>query len=359
MKVYYLAADTTGCGQYRASLPAGGIRASGLGQALVSFERVPQPCIVSQVCADIEKQAPTVVVFQRQFNPVVLELLRVLKRMGTKVIYELDDDMWSLPEEHPRYAEEQTRLAGYDAFIGECHAVIVSTVELAKVVAARQTAARRGLSPNRPWRPIFVWPNVMNHMIMVEVNEPPIGYRTIGWAGSPSHEQDLAVALPALATFMKKNPKAEVEFFGYMPPAAAELPGAALRVRKLPWQPFGRYYNTLVNARWSFGIVPLTNHPFNRSKSCLKVLEYGLCGIPALVSPVGETGSAATAGCALAAKRNRYLGWLNGLQAMWDDPRQRMRVLTKCQNAIRSERSIASWVIPLVQFFEEVKTDAA
>ena len=42
-------------------------------------------------------------------------------------------------------------------------------------------------------------------------------------------------------------------------------------------------------AQFDIGVFPMIDHPFNRAKSAFKLKQYLSCGVPALVSPVGES----------------------------------------------------------------------
>lgn len=73
------------------------------------------------------------------------------------------------------------------------------------------------------------------------------------------------------------------------------------------------------------GIVPLTNNPFNEAKSCLKGLEYALCGIPFIASDTQEYRDLAELGCGRIAKKPR--DWIRHLEELRDpEVRQAERI---------------------------------
>ena len=96
----------------------------------------------------------------------------------------------------------------------------------------------------------------------------------IGWSGAPQHAGDLVF----LDQVMKETADlADWVFLGMCPdtlrPLASEFHGIV---------PFDRYPSALSALGLDLAIAPLAAHEFNRCKSHLKVLEYGILGLPVI-----------------------------------------------------------------------------
>jgi hypothetical protein len=98
----------------------------------------------------------------------------------------------------------------------------------------------------------------------------------IGWAGAPQHAGDLAFLETVLA---RTRHAADWVFLGMCPEALRPLVTEFHEMR-----PFTEYPPALAGLKIDIGIAPLADHPFNRCKSHLKILEYGALGIPVVAS---------------------------------------------------------------------------
>ncbi len=140
----------------------------------------------------------------------------------------------------------------------------------------------------------------------------------VGYAsGSPTHEEDLAVALPAIERFLKANPHAEFHCIGRMaPPEALQAHfGERVRYRKaVPWPELPSEL-----AGFSVQIVPLADCAFNACKSRIRHLEAAAVGVPSIVSAVGEPGVAVFHGVTGLVCGNDTDAWVDALQALHDD----------------------------------------
>ena len=72
---------------------------------------------------------------------------------------------------------------------------------------------------------------------------------------------------------------AEWVFFGMCPESLKEM---VTEVH--PMVPFHEYPNQLARLNFDIGIAPLADNSFNRCKSHLKALEYGMLGVPVVAA---------------------------------------------------------------------------
>jgi len=86
------------------------------------------------------------------------------------------------------------------------------------------------------------------------------------------------------------------------------------KYQRLLVEPPGEHYANI--AQFDIGIAPLSDTPFSRARSAIKVLEYAALGIPAVATPLPE-----------------YVGWLGSGYANWlPTPNDWVRCLKDFQN---------------------------
>jgi len=231
-------------------------------------------------------------------NERMYEIAAAHRAAGGRVVYEIDDDYRATPLSNPgaRFPGFAERVAWMNRTIALADGVIVATPTLA--------AAYSDLNEQ-----IFVCRNTIDPAdtaCFYGLGEPPMdGEIRIGWAGSESHGLDVAEIVAPLtrifdaysnvrlvivgADFRRLFPlryRERVAFLGH-----TFYTGEDGIVREFCYPnevwPVVRYYQVLAASRLHIGLAPLTDTPFNRSKSFLKVLEYGALGIPTIASAVG------------------------------------------------------------------------
>ncbi len=231
----------------------------------------------------------TVLVAQRTHKPETVEFLehviqaRQLVSGVTvpKIVYELDDDLWSIERDNPgfdyytsngvgEYAKKAVRLAD---------AVTVSTEPLADVV--------RKLNPN-----VSVVPNSIPAKYLNEAAYPyTLGTLdkpfVMGWSGSATHVNDFRMCAGAINTFMRFNPHTRMVFFGTDYSELLE-PDVRDRCLQAPWtKSVPGYLDLLSAAQIDVMLAPLAPSKFNESKSNLRLLESAALGIPVIATDWG------------------------------------------------------------------------
>jgi hypothetical protein len=121
--------------------------------------------------------------------------------------------------------------------------------------------------------------NALPEWVWSSVNAKPRtgrGRLRIGWAGAPQHAVDLAF----LETVIKATRQvADWVFIGMCP---KHLRGLVSNVQ--PMVAFRQYPQALASMGLDLAIAPLADNPFNRCKSHLKLLEYGILGLPVVAA---------------------------------------------------------------------------
>jgi glycosyltransferase involved in cell wall biosynthesis len=272
--------------------------------------------------SDPRVKTADVLVFQRQHGDRHHAQMREVQARGGRVVFEFDDSFHHLPHDNPNASEYRNgtpATKGIERFIADADLVIVSTIDLAEEY-------RRF----RGDRPMVVCPNAVadEHLARfrpAELTGAPKreGQLRIGWAGSATHFGDLRSILKPLAKVMDEFPEARFILGGLghlTKPGERRADGQISGADQIhPWiaerhrsrveylgQTFKgttafrpglidnldqlatvAYYEMLHAADIDFAIAPLVPSTFTRCKSPLKAIEYGMMGIPAILTSHG------------------------------------------------------------------------
>jgi glycosyltransferase involved in cell wall biosynthesis len=237
--------------------------------------------------------------------PVLIAIAKKAKEYGLKIVYDIDDRFDAIPQENPAssvYANPKKQ------------AEIREMIELADLVTVSTAPLARFISENFKINGgVRVLPNMVMANIAPRRHPPNPSFTRILWAGSPTHQRDLAIVAPALRNVLKRYAgKVRFTCFG------EQLPEVLSDCRD--WidlqdpVDFEAYHDKLASIAADFAIAPLEDNPFNSSKSCIKFLEYAAAGYPMLGSPVGEYPSVVEAG--LPAELVRDDEWEDAIERM-------------------------------------------
>jgi hypothetical protein len=197
-----------------------------------------------------------------------------LRAQGTAVVWDNDFDLAAAPADHPvgvaaRGMAAQRWRADERRIVRLVDLVTAPTEELAgrhRAAGARATAVVENLLP-----PTFQRPRTL----------PERGL-TIGWAAMQEHEWDYDQLgmREVFARVLEQHLHVRVLAVGM------DLGISSPRYEHVPWQAYDALPHQL--ARMDVALAPLADHPFNRTRSCVKLREYAAVGVPWLASPVGE-----------------------------------------------------------------------
>jgi hypothetical protein len=215
-----------------------------------------------------------VVQFCRSCHAPMQQLARGLKRAGVGIVWDNDDDIRTVPEDHPARAglqgfSGQHITADMTSMMKLADIVTTPTEALAERYRAMSRADVRVLGNYLP--PTFERPErVMPH----------VGTVRIGWLASPEHVQDLERLRirEVLEHLLQRHAHVEIISIGL------EL-GIGRRYEAFPFNVYSALPAVL--AQLDIGIAPLIDNDFNRIRSNVKLKEYAAVGLPWLASPVG------------------------------------------------------------------------
>jgi glycosyltransferase involved in cell wall biosynthesis len=278
-----------------------------------------------------------IAVVQRQVSEQNHMAMARIREQGLKIVYDLDDNIWALPEYNPAKQVFDRNLDGFRKCAELAHILTVSTIGLA-------TAAKTGFRLNKE---IFVIPNSIDFNMYRKKDIKRYDERVvIGWGGSNTHSEDVSQAFEVICDVLDNSPSAYMEIVG-SPATDTRLETIVVQGKKkqrkvfIPskiskhvktnfkvWVPVGEYPNRMCSWGWDISVAPLQDNRFNRSKSNLKMLEAAVMKIPCLVSDVQPYNEF----CSLGGDDLRWLlcrtdrDWKNKLTVLVNEPERREHI---------------------------------
>lgn len=230
-----------------------------------------------------------IVIIKQVDNEIAAGIMFFFAEMyDKKIILDLDDNYVEVRPDQPAYQvyhPGSQKRAIFHAVMRSASGLIVSTQPLADFYRSR---IKKVYNIDKP---IFVAPNCVDPKEW----QPKKRFRkkVIGYAGSITHNGDLAVVMPSIAKLMREHKDWSLEILGGVKSEDVPLvfkdfdDEAFKRVQiKGGTQSWKGYPELLCSQRWTVGLAPLIDDEFNRGKSHIKWMEYALAGIPTLASRV-------------------------------------------------------------------------
>ena len=266
-------------------------------------------------------------------------LLKRLKEMGKRVVYDLDDDIFNIPSENPA-----SRIIGRDAQMAaaECmkiaDVVTVTTDVLRDVVRNATEGVGAVIVPNGV--------DMDDGWVATPFTGCQDGWKRIFWQGGESHSEDWVVCADAIDAIMGERKDVRVTILGYLPNSVRILLKKSCwkdRVEFLEFSDMETYLKIAKHVRACVGIAPLQDTLFNRSKSPLKFIEYAAMGIPTVASNVLPYSDVIDDG------KNGFLvkdseGWFNRITELLDGKEKRLGMIEAARRKVRSEYNVKDLV---------------
>lgn len=351
MKILYITSSpydfNNGCWFYRNHIPSKALEKRGHSTHMLSLMNgrdIPEDML----------KFPDTVVFNRTYGIDPLVTMRKYKKLGKRVVYETDDDLWTVNEDNPSVAISTEKRRQYEHLMEECDAITTTTPALAKKL--------RKFNKN-----VFVCPNAIDYNLIKDTGREKMGREKgvirIGYSGAPSHWRDLEIITDVLIELQKKHnfqfvlqgmcgQPLEAEIWQYSqvlaynlkPEKKKYLEGAVEWYRKMekverfshiPFYPPIMYPRLMRALNFDIGIAPLLDNEFNHGKSCIKFYEYASVGAATLSSNVmpykKEVGYCA---------QNTVKDWVAKLERLIVDEKFRKKLAEKQGKWVKENRDI-------------------
>lgn len=221
-------------------------------------------------------------IIQRTAIPKLLvpALLEAMAQTRIPYMFDLDDDLLEVPGSK----DPQGRYADYAPFLQRM-------LENAALVSTSTPYLQKRLAPHNPR--VEVFPNALSGRLWRTPPEAvlrrPDGKLRALYMGTPTHDDDLKAILPALDAVAAKYPDFELSLVGVTAEETLLQERAGWLKRITVPQEVKAYENFVgwireLAPQFDFGLAPLSDDPFNMSKSDLKLLDYAGMGLQVLAS---------------------------------------------------------------------------
>lgn len=250
-RIFVIATDSAGCWWYRLRLPLMALDPN-------EFEVVWEPPFNNWLPGDL-------VIGQRIAgrNTAWLEMC---ENPGLTTVYDIDDNLLDIdPLNVIPYQIFAPIVDDTAANISAAQVVTVSTQKLADKLAH--------LNKN-----IVVVPNCLHSTWLARIQFPS-PHVTVGWAGSPFHNQDFAGAAGQFRLYAEAEPRARFHMIG------ADPTFGMVNRTVSAFTDMHTYWN---NLDFDIGVALLNDSGQNESKSWVKALEYAGRGIVPVVPRRGQ-----------------------------------------------------------------------
>lgn len=270
------------------------------------------------------------VIIQRDYPRLVDQYCRIhldAHRMRIPVIFEIDDLLWELPDEHPDRANH---------FYTEALMPMMFAAWAADGVTVPSPGIKQYLSWLNP--NIFILPNFINPNVWsLRKPAPEVGDTiSIGYMGGESHFPDLQMIENVLLDILESY-QGRVEFFiwGLQPPPALN-DNPLVEWKSLKPGDYTEFATYIGQQNFDIYVAPLKDSLFNRCKSSIKVLEYTVLGIPGVSSDLEPYSKVIAPGVTgLLAETTEQ--WDQHLRTLIDQPDLRRQIATQAQATVRSD----------------------
>jgi len=302
---------------------------------------------------------PDTVIFGRvyatQHEPI--KWMREFKKRGKRVLYDLDDDIWTVARDNPSQLVSNAMKDQYEGMMKEADAIITPSTVLAKKFKKYFKKT-----------PVFICPNGIDPTLYIERPHQNAETLKIGYMGASSHWKDLQLIGSVITELNKKydflftvygltSEPLEAAMYSYykelqfnFQPEKNEYMKSALafyeqmkasRFWHIPFMPPELHPKTLSMCDLDIGLAPLEDTEFNSGKSAVKFYEYASVGTVTLASNVMPYNAEVSY-----LAKNTFKDWYNKLEKLIVDKEFRLKTLTQQQTWVQKNRSTDAIGLP-------------
>lgn len=281
-------------------------------------------------------------------NP--MDLVNILKKNNIKIVYELDDDVWKVPDVNPT---KDVSVAKRD----QC-SQLAQAADLVTVTTDVLKKRLEDFNDN-----VKVIPNAIDKNRYDPPSNASEDDLRIVWSGSVTHYADLNLCIDALVDLQKKHHFKFILQGISSQPLAAEMYtynvhkaynkdirkqefferalgfynklGELEHYQHTPFYPPEMHANVMKNLNGDIGICPLVDNEFNHSKSANKFYQYAGLGMATLASDVIPYNKVMDYTAS-----NTYKDWKEKLEKLITDEEFRKELAQKQRKYVLNNRTL-------------------
>lgn len=278
-----------------------------------------------------------IVVFQKCLLDDAYGLLNFVKSKRVKVVYDLDDDLKSVPS-WIGVSSVYQRIGPYcSRFAGNADLCTYSTDALCTKYGGSNPIVLPNsfeFTERKPCTPtIRNWRRKLVPLDSIDRFSFRIGY----W-GSTSHASEFETVLPALSEF-KKHENFVLLYVGT--PSGETLRRLGDRVYIVDPVSVESYLDLLSSLKLYTALMPLIPCPFNECKSANKVIEAMILGIPPIASDFGEYRKTVTNELGYLCQSTQ--DWVDSLKHVADNTSYSTHLVEYAKSNHNIEYNITAW----------------
>jgi GT2 family glycosyltransferase/glycosyltransferase involved in cell wall biosynthesis len=246
-------------------------------------------------------------------------LIEHCRARGMKLIYDLDDDLVSIPPSHP----EAVRLEGLATivrkFLESADRVWLATPELQRRLAPKlcDSEVVANKHDERIWRHSARRSDITGSRSV-----------RIVYMGTATHDEELDFLQP-IAELLQRQFGRQVRFDVVGVASRGQLARCFHRVTPEEGpaaQTYPGFVEWFCRQHWDIAVSPLIDSPFNRCKSAIKLFDYAALALPVVASQHAEYDAAFGGDHGVQLVENTVTAWSDALLRLVIDAENRRRV---------------------------------
>lgn len=290
----------------------------------------------------VAKDADAIITTLLHRDADFLKMLDVREWAKTKLIVDVDDNMYAVPRDNAAYYNVKLVLPRMERFLRFADGIIVSVPNLKQVYGHLNEnifVNKNTLDFEKPyeWKPDAEG-NLRKFKSWDELSQEPKSHKgiRIGWEGASGHVRDLEIIRPVMEKIKENYPEVKFVCFGHKPDFCDEWHD---------WVSVSEYPTRLAGLELDIGLAPLIDSSYNRCKSNLRYLQYSALNIPTVMSPTENQ-----TGCVALYARTNY-EWYEAISKLIEDKKYRDELgkqagefVRKNFNAKDAAKDLAEWI---------------
>jgi len=294
-----------------------------------------------------------VMILNKHRSAKALALVRLAKRIGKGVIYDIDDWIFSFPGYSGGCAGAEADHAL--EIIAACDVVTVANAELMRCLPDIVSGASLVLLPNGMWIERYT---TSNKALFDEECTRRIVFTNADFLKVQGAKDSI---LTALNVFFMRHPDCILDFFGDPFPEMFSLPFLHFTNR----MPYQDYMRAITSGDYMFAITPLganedeESAAFNACKNPFKYINYSVAGIPGIYSSAKIYRDCVEHGRTGLLVENTFEAWLDAMEMFLADPGFRTRVRLAAFQHVMQDYHVKSGADILSDLISDLVSDSS